>query len=368
MIYPKTLWVAAGGTGGHISPAVSVCEEFISKGWNIVFFTLPGNLTYPDLEKNRKRYELIAYNAPKIVKNPLAFFSFFKNMLSCWMKLKEASKEGKPDAVIGFGGYPSFPAVLWAKFNHIPYFLQEQNAAYGMVTRLMKSKARKLFLSFPSKHKQPNEVVCGNPIRQQFQTALDDAKDAQPTAKKSKSKKTQNAIKIKNILLLGGSQGASDINSLYLKLMQQPTFQKVVFTVSSGEREFDAVLKAARKIDKIFPFIENMAEEMIQTDFIIARAGAGLVFEILAVRKPALFLPYPYATDDHQKMNAAMLADKNLCAVIDLRPFDANAAVKTIEQLLTSEKITEYQTNMLQHDITLNGAEIIYEEISGLVY
>ena len=360
MIDRKTLWVAAGGTGGHISPAVSVCDQFLMKGWNIVFFTLPANVDYPDLQKNRKRYELTTYNAPKIVKNPIAFFSFFRDMLGCWMKLKEAAKVSKPDAVLGFGGYPSFPAVLWAKFNGVPYFLQEQNAAYGMVTRLMKSKAEKLFLSFPKQALQPNEIVCGNPVRQQFQEALEAARK-RPGLRQSKK------AKIKKILLLGGSQGASDINQLYLKLKEQKVYEKVVFTVSTGERDFESIQKTARKSDRIFPFIEKMAEEMVKTDFIIARAGAGLVFEILAVRKPALFLPYPYATDNHQKMNAQMLADKSLCSVIDLRPFDVDVAVEQVEEITNSEIITNYQTNMLEHDISLNGAEKIYDVLSNLV-
>ena len=170
--------------------------------------------------------------------------------------------------------------------------------------------------------------------------------------------------KVKKILLIGGSQGASDINHLYLKMSQNPVFKDIIFTLVTGEKKLTEIKSIApRKQDKIVGFIQDMCSALLENDLIIARSGSGTVFEIISVRKPVIFLPYPYATHDHQRKNALYTENHGLAKIIDIRPFQVNKAMSLVQNSYQSDAIASMQKKLETHKIPLDAHQKIPEFI-----
>ena len=373
----KHIWIFAGGTGGHISPAISLADAFSKKKVSFIFFTLPKNLDYPGLAKMPASQvkKVVDYPALPIPKNLFALFKFLKSCHLAWKVFQQKNKKEPASAVIAMGGYPCFTPLLWALFKRIPYYLCEQNAALGKIHRIFSRFARVVFLSFPVPDMKKNYVFSGNPLRKDFQLQMKKStKSSSYSAASSFSSASfkNSTLLVKKILLLGGSQGASDINELYFAMTQRPVFKNMVFTVAAGKNKFSTIkLKAealskrnpARKKDKMVEFIKDMHSAFSLNDLIITRAGSSTVFEIMSSRKPAIFLPYPYATNDHQRQNAVYLEKQGLAKIIDIRPFEVEKAVKMIEDILLSGELKLAQKNLLKHKIPLNAHKTISDVI-----
>ncbi len=311
-IAKATLLIAAGGTGGHITPGISIAEAWLAAGGRIVFATLIKNLDYPDIARMApdERVSIVAYDAPRLPKNPLKFWDFFRRFKASYRLVAQAAAAEHVAAVIGMGGYSSFPAVLFAIMQRVPLFLSEQNARWGIVTRVAKRFARRIFLAFAAGKTLPARfVVTGNPIRAMFTQS---------------GKKP--ATKQQHLLFIGGSQGAGDLNKLYLEFCNRAEARGVHCTVATGTAAHGDITARARKGDQILPFIKDMPGAYNAASAVIARCGSGTLFELLWSGKPAFLIPYPYATADHQKANAVALAQKMPCAIFDHRPFDTKCA------------------------------------------
>lgn len=318
----KTLLIAAGGTGGHITPGISIAENWLAAGGNIILATLIKNIDYPDIVRiaRNENVTIVAYDAPRLTKNPLQLPAFLRRFRSAYRLVKQAATAERADAVLGMGGYSSFPAVAYAIFNRKPLFLCEQNAHWGIVTRFGKTFARAVFLSFAELKKLPAKfIVTGNPLRAMFT-------DTRPKSVKTTGKK--------RLLFIGGSQGATDINALYLAFIASTAAGKYTCTVAAGAQAFEGLKPQARKGDTILPFIEDMPGAFSATDFIVARCGSGTLFEILWSNKPAFLLPYPFAAADHQRANAEAMRTQMPCAIFDQRPFDSRNALKAFLDFL----------------------------------
>lgn len=349
----RTLLIAAGGTGGHITPGISIAEAWLAEGGRIILATLIKNIEYPDIVRlaRDERVTIVAYDAPRLVKNPIKLPGFFKRFFSAVRLIKQAAAHEGVDAVLGMGGYSSFPAVFFAVTKRKPLFLCEQNAHWGMVTRIGKFFARAVFLSFPTNKKLSDKFrLTGNPIRAMFKgTGL------KPARTKTTGKK--------NILFIGGSQGATDINALYLTFAGHESAAKFSCTVAAGASAATEIKARARKGDTVLPFIEDMPGALAAADFVVARCGSGTLFELLWAGKPAFLIPYPFAAADHQRANADALQQDMPCAIFDKRPFDANAALRAFLDFLKNPpstapvlsqtrpelKITRYITENLNH-------------------
>lgn len=349
----RTLLIAAGGTGGHITPGISVAEAWLAEGGSIILATLMKNIDYPDIIRlaRNEKVTIVAYDAPRLTKNPLKLFSFLRRFLSAYRLVKQAATAEHASAVLGMGGYSSFPSVFFAVFNRKPLFLCEQNAHWGIVTRIGKFFARAVFLSFPPKKTLPGKFkLTGNPIRAMFKgTAL-------------KTMRVKTAGK-KNILFIGGSQGATDINALYLAFAGHAAAAKFNCTVAAGASAAADIKARARKSDTVIPFIEDMPGALAAADFVVARCGSGTLFELLWAGKPAFLIPYPFAAADHQRANADALEKAMPCTIFDQRPFNSGTALRSFLDFLkgppamapvVSEtrpelKITRYITENLNH-------------------
>ncbi len=310
-----TLLIAAGGTGGHINPGISIAEAWLAQGGRVILATLVKNVEYPDIIRlaRNEAVSIVAYDAPRLVKNPLKLWSFFKRFRSAYRLVRQVSKAEHTAAIVGMGGYSSFPAVAYALFNRLPLFLCEQNARWGIVTRLARFFARRVFLSFPAAAKLPQKfLVTGNPLRSAFQHA---------------KAATKNTGRSRTIFFVGGSQGAHDINALYQAFCQTPEAKGYRCIVSTGPQQHSEIARSARRLDDIRPFIVDMPETLLAADFVVARCGSGTLSELVWAQKPALLIPFPFAAANHQRANADAVTGQLDCAIFDERPFGTEAAL-----------------------------------------
>ncbi len=348
------IWICAGGTGGHIAPATSLAMNFIKKKCSVVFITLEKDMSYPDIQKlkDHKNIDVFTYKAERIPRNVLQIFTFISTFLHSLSFLNRLRKKYPPGAVLAMGGYPVFNVLVWSKIHRVPYFICEQNTVLGRINKLFKKRAKKVFLSFPIDHHWENYVISGNPLRESI---IFKKKEFQHLSKAK--------ILPKTIFIIGGSQGANDLNELYLKMIEDSFFAKTKIFISTGEKYFKKIISKRRKKDEVYSFINDMKKFLMKSDCVISRSGSSMLFEILSSRKPAIFLPYPYATHNHQKENALFLKKKGLAAIVDIRPFDAENSLEEIKNILISKEFVSIRDNMQKHSIPLDAHEKITDMI-----
>ena len=351
------IWIFAGGTGGHISPGISLAESFLKKKHSVTFFTLTKNKNYANIQRliKKKKIAVKEYEAHPIPKNIFSLFRFMRGLGKSFLIFNRAKKQEAPDAVVCMGGYPCFAPLTWSVLSCLPYYLCEQNAVLGRITKMFSRRAQAVFLSFPIDHARENFLVSGNPIRKEL---IFSPRHTAAKPNEMRVKKARQTARLKNILMMGGSQGASDINRLYLELKKNSFFRNIHFTVITGKNDYASLKGRARPKDQIVPFIEDMRTSLEHSDCVIARSGSGTIFEILSSRKPAVLIPYPHATRDHQAENAQYLEKNGLAKLVDVRPFRADIVSKEVLSILKNDLPT-IRENLFEHDIPLDAHESI---------
>lgn len=334
-----TIWLAAGGTGGHISPAIAVSESFLEiQEISLVFISLYKNQNYADIQQmenlsqKTNNIKTFFYNAPLLPSNIKTAVFFFPKLFWAFLRLFSLYFNNKPQAILTFGGYPVFPALIFALVFRVPFFLAEQNAMPGMITRNFAKFSKKVFLSLPASIPLANSEVTGNPIRKKIYQNFLNSNGKRLSTTKYKHEK-------KRLLFVGGSQGAKDLNQLYLCALEDSFFENFQIEISTGasmHQELAQKAKHYQREDLVVPFIQDMHRALQQADVVISRSGSGMVFEISAAGKPAVYFPFAFAADDHQAANAQQLQKWQVAEVIDIRPFDAPKALLQLKQVLTS--------------------------------
>lgn len=343
--------IAAGGTGGHISPGVSLARIFSQNGYPVTFITLDKNITYPDITTLAKLpgISILAYPAPRFPASLTQIAAFIKNFLICRRMLAN-SISGKRYILVGMGGYPAFPALMYCRLKGIPWYLCEQNVVPGKITRYFSRGAQKVFHSFPEAVKRPNDILSGNPLRSIFQ---------------HKKKIRPAAYPPKKILMIGGSLGATALNELYIAMRGDSFFDKMQITLVSGGKD---ISKPLSKNDKIESFIVNMNVAITEADLVISRAGSGLIYEILWGKRPAIYLPYPFAADNHQAANARSVEQAGYAKVIDVRPFQAQAALTQLKDIVSGLYLKQIVTRYNDAPVyPLDAHEKIFQMIDESV-
>jgi len=302
--------IAAGGTGGHIAPAIAVAEK-LSKDADIFFITGKSRKAEQRFLSEIPTSKVFFLDAKPIVGKGLGAF---KGIVSAFSSLKDAVeilKKIKPDVVVGFGGYVSGPSLLAGKILNSRVFIFEQNSVMGLANKLSSIFADKILLSFPESEipnfSKKKSVVVGFPLRNKFKEHLEEGM-------KEKHEKKDEFLKI---LITGGSQGALSLNKLFTKSLKKiaesdTNLPHLKIFHQTGDLFFDEAQifysslkqKLNAKIDySIFPFSEKIGYYIGLADFIISRGGAGTVFEIAYAKKPAIFVPLPKSIGDHQFKN-----------------------------------------------------------------
>jgi UDP-N-acetylglucosamine--N-acetylmuramyl-(pentapeptide) pyrophosphoryl-undecaprenol N-acetylglucosamine transferase len=287
--------IAAGGTGGHIYPGVAIAREFERRDpqTEILFVGTPRGLESKIVPREGFKLELLQVGALKGV----SLFAKTKSLARLPLSFVSALgilRRFKPDVVIGVGGYSSGPTLLMAALRRIPTMIVEPNAMPGFTNRVLARYVRAAALTFEDAldYFGKRGVVTGNPVRGDFAGIQ----------KKARGERL-------NVLIFGGSQGAHAINVAMMEAARLLASQKERFSIvhQTGEKDYEMVEQAYKEAGleaEVKPFIHDMAARFEWADVLICRSGATTVAEVAAAGKAAIFVPFPFATDDHQRKNA----------------------------------------------------------------
>ena len=289
--------VMAGGTGGHVFPALAVAHRLAEAGYRVVWIGNRSGMEADLVPRHGFEMAWVPFAGVRgkglVTKLMLPF-----NLLAAFAQSLAILLRLKPRAVIGFGGYISFPGGMMAALLGKPLLLHEQNAIAGMANKVLAKVADKVMTAFPGT--LPGAVWCGNPVRQEI---------AALPAPATRYAAREGPLRL---LVLGGSLGAQALNQVVPgALAQLPAAARPLVTHQSGAKHLDGLRRAyaAAGVEAaVFPFIDDMAAAYADADLVICRAGAMTVSEVACAGVAALFVPFPFAVDDHQTANATFLS------------------------------------------------------------
>ena len=303
MAAPRTLMVMAGGTGGHVYPALAVALELRARGWDIFWFGTRAGLearVVPQHQIDMVWVSMSGLRGNGVMRWVLLPYS----LLGAFWQAATAIRKRRPDVVLGMGGYTAFPGGMMASLLNKPLVVHEQNAVAGLTNRVLACVADRVLTAFPQafQGKKDKPIPCGrvasewvgNPVRADITPAA--AEHTGPL----------------RMLVVGGSLGATALNALIPQaLALLPPEQRPQVTHQSGTRHVDTLranYAAAGVTADVRDYIEDMAVAYQNCDFAVCRAGAMTVAELACAGVPAVLVPYPSAVDDHQTGNAEFLS------------------------------------------------------------
>ena len=302
----KRVLVMAGGTGGHVFPALAVAEQLRGANVDVAWLGTKAGIEarlVPAAGFEIAWLPVSGLRGKGAVALLLAPFRLIRAGYAAWRVLRRL----QPDVVIGMGGFASGPGGAMAWLLRKPLLVHEQNAIAGFTNRVLAKLARRVLVAFPNT--LANEEVVGNPVR-------DSVAMLPPPAHRFAAR--QGALRI---LVLGGSLGARALNEIVPQAIAASGLDVDVLH-QCGRGDAEQVQKSYDRKTvkaKVQPFIDNMAEAYANADIAICRAGAMTVFELAAAGLGAVFVPFPYAVDDHQTANARYLANEDAAIVIQER-------------------------------------------------
>jgi len=295
----RTALIMAGGTGGHIFPGLAVAEALREAGWRVHWLGAPGSMEQQLVPPRGFAFEAVQFGGVRGKGLHTLALLPLKLLRAFWQSL-QVVRRVQPDVVVGLGGYITFPGGMMASLWGKPLVLHEQNSVAGLANKVLAQIADRVFTAFPNVLRGAQWV--GNPLRQAFvQQAAPDQRFA------SRSGPLQ-------LLVVGGSLGAKALNDVVPQALALiPAGQRPRVTHQSGAKQIEALranYAAAGVEATLTPFIDDTASAFAQADLVVCRAGASTVTELAAVGAAALFVPFPFAVDDHQTSNARFLVDQ----------------------------------------------------------
>ena len=310
--------VMAGGTGGHIFPAIAAARAFQAQGIEVKWLGTKKGLEskiVPDHDLDILYLDVAGVRGQGLKRLILAPFKIAVSVI----RVIGIIRQYKPDLVLGMGGFVTGPGGVGAWLSRTPLFIHEQNAIAGFTNKVLAKFATKVFQAFPSAFIESDKVqTTGNPVRQEI-AALE-------VPEKRFAIRANEPLQL---LVLGGSQGAVALNETVPKAMAQLAL-KGVFKIrhQAGRNNVDntkAIYAKCSVEAKVSAFIEDMAEAYAWADLVICRSGALTVSEVASAGVAALFVPYPYAVDDHQTKNAEYLVEQGAAKVMQQTSLTASA-------------------------------------------
>ncbi len=362
---PLKVIIAGGGTGGHIFPAVAIANALKKCNANsdILFVGALGKM---EMEKvPLEGYKIIGLPIAGMNRsNPLKNITLPFKMLNSFTKARRIIKDFKPDVVIGVGGYASFPIMYMAQMSGVPSLLQEQNGYAGKSNKILGMRAQRVCVAYEDMEKffpKDKIVVTGNPVRTIISDNVCTKDDAINFFGLDKSKKT--------ILVTGGSLGAKAINDTIANNFQSLLDAGAQIVWQTGKLSYEASKNAIgtnTENVKVFDFIQRMDMAYAAADIVISRSGALSIAEQCIAAKPVIYVPFPFAAEDHQTANAMALVKKN--AAVLVRDVDAKTMLvpKTLE-LLQNNIMQSLFTQALQSIAITDADQRIVNEIYKIV-
>ena len=323
--------ISAGGTGGHIFPALAIINKIKEEEPNSEFLYIGTHNRMekdliPELNIPYKEIEVTGFKRKITIDNIKSLTSFLKARKKC----KKIIKEFNPDLVIGAGGYVTAPVIWAAKKMGYKTFIHEQNSVVGLSNKYLTKYADKIGVSFESTINQfPKDkvVLTGNPCGEKAIST--------PIIKKKEYGLVDNK---KLVLIVMGSLGSKTINEKmieYLYGFRNKDYQVILVT---GNSYYDTIkTKMFPENVKVVPFIKDLPGMMKNTDLMISRAGASTMSEIMALGIPTIFIPSPYVTNNHQYKNAMDLVKKDAALILEEKDLNKNNLIRMIDDILENE-------------------------------
>ena len=348
--------LTAGGTGGHIYPALSVLDEIKKDKKNEYLYIGTKNRMENDLIPSMgipyvgiEIYGLSKTNMIRNVKNIACILKSYKKCL-------KIIDEFKPDAVIAFGGYVTLPVCLAAKKRGVKVFLHEQNMLPGKTNIYLSKKVDAVFTSFKEgnlKLKCDNIIYTGNPVSQR-------------AVECKKYDKTELGVdkKKKLIIIVMGSLGSTCVNEKLLDFLRTYEREDTEILFITGKKSYNDLNNnlVVPKSTRIISFFENLPSLMKSADLIISRAGASTIAEIMATKTPSILIPSPYVANIHQYYNALDLVNKNISLLIEEKDLDKKTLIDAIDEMFDGKTFKEVKNN-LKEIRDINSSTIIMDEI-----
>ena len=355
--------ITAGGTGGHIYPALAILDKIKEKEPDSEFLYIG---THNRMEKDIVPQHGIRYEAIKIYGFNKSLKRLKEDLEDIYlipaaiMKVKKLLKEFKPDVVIGVGGYVTYPVIRAAHSLGIKTFIHEQNSIPGKSNLALQKMVDLVGVSFPDSKKyftKTKAIVTGNPC----------ATNALNVEKISKTdfgvKKTS-----KCVLIVNGSLGSGAINTKMVPFLKSIKNEKYEVIYVTGKNYFESY--SQNKFPEnvhLVPFVDNLAGLMKDIDCIVTRSGASTVSEIEALQVPPIFIPSPYVANNHQYYNALSILNSKAGLMIEEKDLNETILNDFIKSIIEDEKTTKLFKKNLEKLAHLDSADIIYEELKNMI-
>lgn len=323
----STIVIMAGGTGGHIFPALATAVELKNRGYKIhwlgSFNSMEAELI-PNYGFDISFLPVMGLRGKKIKLLLKAPWYLTISLL----KAIKVLREKKPICVLGMGGYVTGPGGVAARLLGIPLIVHEQNAVVGLTNKLLSNIATRLLQAFPGTFSEQNPGIVkktfttGNPVRASIRVTAE----------------YKPSIPLK-LLVLGGSRGAMAINNLIPKVIGNSKGQVIAWhqtgksNIEQSFQVYRATPNLTMELHRIEPFINDMAQAYAWADIVLCRSGALTVSELAAAGRPAILVPFPYAVDDHQTMNGRYLVDQGAALMIQQHELNEDALTTLLLEL-----------------------------------
>ena len=353
--------ISAGGTGGHIYPALAIINKIKEKEPNSEFLYIG---TTDRMEKDLIPSLGINYVGIEMKgldrKHPLNNVKIISMYNKAKKKIKEEIKKFNPDIVIGVGGYITVPVISSAHKLKYKTVIHEQNSIPGLSNKILSKYVNKVFVSLPGSIEYFNKskaVYTGNPRSEEII-------NIKPIDKKELGLKENKKL----VVIVMGSLGSATISLKEKEMLKDFKNKDYEVVLITGEKYYDDYKKINIPENvKVYPFIKNLINVLKKTDLIVTRAGASTIAEITAIGLPSILVPSPYVTNNHQYKNAKELEEKGCSKILEEKDFCSEKLIPMIDELLNNGKEYENMKNSAKELGVENSATKVYNEIKKVV-
>ncbi|MDD3436815.1 MAG: undecaprenyldiphospho-muramoylpentapeptide beta-N-acetylglucosaminyltransferase [Candidatus Gastranaerophilales bacterium] len=365
-----TYFITGGGTGGHIYPAVAVCDELKKdpETKEIYYIGNPDNIEFEITKKLGYKFLPVKVSA---MPRHFGFKSiiWFIQLQMAIFKALTYIKKYKPNAIFGTGGYVSAPALFAGGLDGVPYMIHDCDAQPGIVSKYIAPSAKCVSLAFETSKQfitSKNIHINGNPIREEFSTLT-----------KEEARKDLVLEKKLTLCVMGGSQGAKSINDAAVQIIEKLSKEydlQIIF--QTGKRNYEEVFSKLKEIYSDFekdkniilkPYFDNMTTVLKASDIAISRAGSLSLSELCACGIASILIPYPHAAADHQRKNAQFMVEKRAALYLEDSDTTKDTLLIAVEQLLDNpQKLKTVQQNAFAL-AKLDATKNIVEQLKGII-
>lgn len=352
--------IAGGGTGGHIFPAVAIANalKYAQPSAEILFIGAKGKMEMekvPQAGYEIKGLDIAGFNRSSLLKN----ISLPWKLVKSFVQVRSIFASFKPTAVIGVGGYSTFPVLKYAQSKGIPTFIHEANSFAGKSNMMLGKNATKIFVATPGMERffpADKILVSGNPVRENIVRNAIQREDALRFFNLAPNKTT--------VLAVGGSLGAASINNALMNQLDAFVQNDLQLIWQTGKTNSETYKKAAEKYPNVWvgEFITQMEYGYAAADMVISRAGAMAVTELCITGKVAILVPFPHAAEDHQTANAMQLVNNGAALLVK----DENANAQLVNEVVALSKEVMKQEEMkaaIRKLALRNAADFVAKEI-----